>query len=363
MRSFFTLLLAFFLCIVSGQVTAQLVISEFHYNNTGADQNEQVEVFGRAGQNLSGYRLALYDNDEEQYAIINFPDTIIQQQRLSRGNWFGVVSIPCTITENDKGGIALINAAGDVMEFICYGVGNGQRFIADDGLAEGRIADHIGAEENNNTPVGYALWRPNTASSSFNAPLPNSFGSINTSILPIKLKEFNVSRRGEQVGVKWVASNTEADSYYEVQRSTGQEDFQTLTKVRALGVGEFTYTYSDTKPFKGTAIYRLKLIDPDDNITYSPQARMKWTQKDLFINNIFPTITRTGITVQVNSDRKYQTAIEVYDASGKMVYKKQIVLTEGNTNYAVDAGNLKAGNYSLRILVGDEVLTGKFIRQ
>lgn len=363
MKAIFTFLTIFFLCITSGQVVAQLVISELHYNNTGTDVNEQVEIFGRAGQDLSGYRLAFYDDDEEQYAVINFPDTVIQQQRMFSGNWFGVVSLVCNITEDGKGGIALINATGDVMEFICYGTGTGERFIAEDGLAEGRVADGIGVSENNSTPVGYALWRPNTANTNFKSALPNTFGFVNTALLPIKLKEFNVSRRGGQVGVKWVASSTHPDSYYEVQRSSGQSDFQTLARIRATGVGEYAYSYSDARPVKGTAIYRLKLIDPDDNIAYSQLARLKWTQKDLFINNIFPSVARSGVTVQVNSDRKYNTAIEVFDITGKLVHKKQIALTEGNTNYQVDVSNLKAGNYHLRILIGDEVLTGKFIRQ
>ncbi len=359
MRRIFTLLL--FILFIAENGKSQLVISEFHYNNVGTDQNEQVEIFGRAGQNLRGFRFALYDDKEDQYAVINFPDTIIQQQRRFGSNWYGVVSIPFSIPEDSKGGIALINSTGDVMEFICYGT-NG-RFRADDGLAQGLIADNIGAEETNSTPVGYALWRPNTAVSAFNAPLPNSFGIVNTALLPIKLKEFNVSRRGEQVGVKWVASNTESESYYEVQRSTGQNNFETLARIHASGIGEFSYSYSDTRPVKGNAIYRLKLIDPDDNTTYSHLARLKWTQKDLFINNIFPTVARSEITVQVNSDRKYSTAIEVFDFTGRMVHKKQIVLTEGNMNYQVDVGNLRSGNYTIRIVIGDEVLTGKFVRQ
>ncbi len=360
MRRIFTLLL-FILCVATVKVSAQLVISEFHYNNVGADQNEQVEIFGRAGQNLSGFRFALYNDKEDQYAVINFPDTIIQQQRRFGNNWYGVVSLTFSIPENDKGGIALINGDGDVMEFICYGT-NG-RFRADDGLAEGRIAENIGTEETDNTPVGYALWRPNSANANFKAPLPNTFGFVNTALLPIKLKEFNVSRRGEQVGVNWVASNTEAESYYEVQRSATGQNFETLARIRATGIGEFTYSYSDARPVKGNAIYRLKLIDPDANTAYSHLARLKWTQKDLFINNIFPTVARSGITVQVNSDRKFTTAIEVFDFTGKMVHKKQIVLTEGNMNYQVDVTNLRSGNYTIRILAGDEVLTGNFFRQ
>ena len=36
-------------------------INEFHYNNTGADQGEFVEIAGTAGTDLSGYALVYYD--------------------------------------------------------------------------------------------------------------------------------------------------------------------------------------------------------------------------------------------------------------------------------------------------------------
>lgn len=358
MKSIFTLLLSICLCFISYQVAAQLVISEFHYQNQGQDVNEQIEIFGRAGTNLSGYRIALYDNDDEQYRVINCTGIIPQQSNYS-GNWFGVLAFPAAGMEEGQGGIALINNLGDVMDFISYG----GTIEAEDGLAEGRISDDIGVEESNSTPAGYALWRPNAASATFKNALPQTFGFVNTALLPINLKLFNVSRKSDQVAVKWTASNTHPESYYEVQRSSDQRNFETLARIRATGVGEFNYAYSDSKPVKGNAFYRLKLIDPDENTGYSHLARMKWTQKDLFINNIYPSFTRSTVQLQVNSDRNYTGTIEVFDVSGKLVKKKQIFVAEGNSNYAVPVHDLKSGSYVIRLRAGSEVLTGKFIRE
>jgi hypothetical protein len=346
--------------MTGGQVMAQIVISEFHYEDVTRDDQEieRIEIFAPEGTNLAGYILTLYGSNDKEYDTIRLAGTIIGTRMLN-GRMFGALAFDCDELKNGTGGIALTDPSGGLLDFISYeGV-----ITAKDGLAQNSISEDIGVSETNSTPVNYALWRPNARFATFNASLPNTFGQVNTALLPIKLKEFNVSRRGEQVGVKWVASNTAADSYYEVQRSTGQSTFETLARIRATGVGEFSYSYSDAHPVKGNAIYRLKLIDPDDNTMYSQLARLKWTQKDLFINNIYPTVARSGITVQLNSDRKYTTAIEVFDFTGKMVQKKQIVLTEGNMNYPVDVSNLRSGNYTLRILVDGEVLTGNFIRQ
>jgi len=360
MRRISTLLLVCFLCMIGDRVMSQIVISEFHYEDVAADNEEieRIEIFAPAGTNLAGYVLTLYGSNDKEYDTIRLGGTIVGTRMLN-GRMYGALAFTCNELKNSKGGIALTDPSELLLDFISYeGV-----ITAKDGLAQNSISEDIGVTETSTTPVNYALWRPNARFSTFNASLPNTFGEVNTALLPIKLKEFNVSRRGEQVGVKWVASNTAADSYYEVQRSTGQNNFETLARIRALGVGEFNYFYIDSRPVKGNAIYRLKLIDPDDNTTYSHLARLKWTQKDLFINNIFPTVAHTALTVQVNSDRKYSTAIEVFDFSGKMVHKKQIVLTEGNMNYQVNVSNLRSGNYTIRIVIGDEVLTGNFIRQ
>jgi hypothetical protein len=339
---------------------AQIVISEFHYADPRDDNNEieRIEIFAPEGTNLQGYTITLYGNNEKEYDTIRLSGTIIGSRMLN-GRMYGVLAFICPEIKNQTGALALTDPSDGLIDFISYE----GTITAKDGLAQNSISEDIGVFEPETTNENNALWRPNARFATFNTSLPNTFGQVNTALLPIKLKEFNVSRRGEHVNVKWVASNTVADSYYEIQRSTLQGDFQTLATIRATGVGEFNYSYSDAKPVKGTSIYRLKLIDPDDNIAYSHLARLKWAQKDLFINNIYPSVSRSEVTVQINSDRKYNTAIEVFDLTGRLVNKKQIVISEGNINYQVDVRNLQSGNYTLRILIGDEILTGKFIRQ
>ena len=48
-----------------------LFINEFHYDNSGADVGEFVEVAGTAGTNAAGYRLLLYNGQGgDVYAVM-----------------------------------------------------------------------------------------------------------------------------------------------------------------------------------------------------------------------------------------------------------------------------------------------------
>ena len=47
--------------IFSATASAQVRISEFHYDNTGADTGEAVEVSAPAGTDLTGWQVVLYN--------------------------------------------------------------------------------------------------------------------------------------------------------------------------------------------------------------------------------------------------------------------------------------------------------------
>src|SRR5688572_25471932 len=54
-------------------------ISEFHYDNTGTDAGEAIEISGPAGTSLSGYQVVLYNGNPTQrvsYNTTNLSGTI-----------------------------------------------------------------------------------------------------------------------------------------------------------------------------------------------------------------------------------------------------------------------------------------------
>ena len=369
MRLIFTLLIC---CILlAGKATSQLVISELHYDNTGTDVNEKIEIFGVGGTNLSGYRIYLYAENGKTYRNISLSGIIPNMVQKFGSFYVGVISIDVPDIRNGKGAIALVNNItdndndqndrGDVWDFICYGGGN---ITAKDGPADGQIANNIGVSEDESTAANASLWRPSAATENFSGPAVSTFGVVNTGLVPITIREFNVSLKDKIVDIKWTAINTHPDSYYEVERSTDQRSFERLTKIKANGTGEFTYSFRDLKPVKGNAYYRLRLIDPEiAEARYSHMSRIKYTDKSLFVNNVFPTRSRNNIQLQINSDKRYSAVLEIIDYSGKLVRKTTLQINEGNRNYPIPVASLAAGSYLIRINTGVEMMTAKFIRE
>jgi len=356
--------LSLFMCCLffMHTISAQTVISEFHYDNSGTDVNERVEIFGKGGTDLNGYAIYLYDEDGDVYKNVLLSG-VIENMVPKPGPiaFVGVKVFDIANIRNDKGAIALVDKAGFVLDFIHYG--GGKKIIADEGPAKGQTANKINVEENNSTPANFSLWRPNAATDNFSGPALSSFGIVNTQLVPIIIKQFHVSLKDKVVDIKWTASNTHPDSYYEVERSTDQKNFEKLTKIRAAGTGEFSYSFRDMKPVRGNAFYRLKLLDPESYTKYSTISRIRWADKSLFINNVYPTRSSTNVQVQINSDRRYPATLEVLDFAGRLVKKSSLQIVEGNVNYSIPVSDFKSGSYLFRINIGSEMLTGKFIRE
>jgi ELWxxDGT repeat protein len=163
-----------------------LWINEFHYDNTGTDSGEFIELAGTAGLNLSGYSLVLYNGANGMvYNSLSLSGIIDDES-----NGFGAVYFPYPVNGIQNGapdGIALVDSPGNVLEFISYE----GTFTAINGPATGRVSDNIGVIESSSTPIGYSLQRTGSGNgaSAFNwtGPLTASPGDINAgqNILPV----------------------------------------------------------------------------------------------------------------------------------------------------------------------------------
>jgi hypothetical protein len=152
-------------------------INEIHYDNTGADTGETIEVAGPAGTSLTGWSLVLYNgNGGAPYSTIALSGAIPDQQ-----DGFGTVSFAATGLQNGSpDGIALVDNAGAVIQFLSY---EGS-FTAVGGPANGLLSIDIGVSENGSGAVGNALRLTGSGTSypdfTWVAEAPNTFGGINS---------------------------------------------------------------------------------------------------------------------------------------------------------------------------------------
>jgi len=153
-------------------------INELHYDNAGAYANEGVEVAGPSGTDLTGWKVMFYNgNGGVVYDSLVLSGTIPGQQ-----NGFGTVWWAASGSiQNGPDGMALVNAAGELIQLISY---EGP-FTATDGPASGTSSTDIGVEESGGTELGQSLQLTGEGlvygDFSWMANLPSSPGAINAS--------------------------------------------------------------------------------------------------------------------------------------------------------------------------------------
>ncbi len=135
-------------------------INELHYDNGGIDAGEFVEVAGPAGTDLTGWQVVPYNGGNgTSYTPLG---TLTGTLANDTGSGFGFRSVPITGLQNGApDGLALVNAAGSVVQLLSY---EGS-FTATSGPASGLTSTDIGVAELGAGPVGESLQLTGTGDS------------------------------------------------------------------------------------------------------------------------------------------------------------------------------------------------------
>lgn len=144
-------------------------VSELHYDNTGTDSGEAVEIQAPAGFDLSGWKIVLYNGDPASRA----PYHTATLSGVVPAAGVVVQNYPANGVQNGApDGLALVKPDDAVAEFLSYE----GTFTASGGPADGMTSTDIGVAEPGSDPAGYSLQKIDGV---WRAPAPNSFGTLN----------------------------------------------------------------------------------------------------------------------------------------------------------------------------------------
>ncbi|MBL0938334.1 MAG: DNA/RNA non-specific endonuclease [Gemmatimonadaceae bacterium] len=150
--------------------------TEIHYDNAGTDVDERIEVEGPAGTDLTGWSIVLYNGNGGASYLTRALTGVIPATCGTRGVVVEAISGiqnggAGTNTEPD--GFALVNAQGELVEFLSYE----GTFTATTGAASGVTSTSIGVAQDG-APVGMSLQRNVAGTAWYSAS--SSFGSCAT---------------------------------------------------------------------------------------------------------------------------------------------------------------------------------------
>lgn len=143
---------------------------------------------------------------------------------------------------------------------------------------------------------------------------PFTLASVSTeNPLPVELLNFTAYKDNHQVQTLWSTASEQNTQFHIVERSADGEYFVEKGRLPAAGFSNHPLYYQlrDEAPLKGTGYYRLKTIDVDGQVSYSPVVAVNNGEG----TNVTVSYNEQGAVVNSLNDQE----IELYNAGGQLI--------------------------------------------
>lgn len=179
-------------------------------------------------------------------------------------------------------------------------------------------------------------------------------------ILPVTIESIAAKPFENAIVVSWNTSSELNSRYFEVQRSTDGKDFRKLGTVSAAGNSNILkqYFFRDELPANGNNFYRLKTVDLDGKYELSKTVSVQVkTERSMLIKSSVVNRASGQLKLDVQSGENTTASIFITDINGRIFYRSEKYLIEGN-NFISDKITIPAkGVYYLRVSAGENLIT------
>lgn len=180
--------------------------------------------------------------------------------------------------------------------------------------------------------------------------------------LPVELDQFFVTRVGAEARLDWSTFSERNNDYFAVERSQNGKDFAEIGKVKGTGASReiVHYQFADRQPEPGLNYYRLRQVDLDGAVSYSPVRVLVFGSATVL--RILPSPASEFIQIQWSEPPAGAEVIawEIYDAAARRV--KSGAYEPGSSPGQVSIGDLPGGAYMLRATCGHLARAQAFIK-
>jgi hypothetical protein len=171
--------------------------------------------------------------------------------------------------------------------------------------------------------------------------------------LPVKLSDFRPLPLNSDVNLKWISTDEQQFSHYEVYRSFNGESFEFVSKVDAAGnssrVANYQYLDANVNSPTNQVFYKLKLVDLN--------GQFQWSSTRLAILNQAPSTSIVLYPNPVNDVLSIQsplllqvTHVSIKNAVGQELMQRSFEVNEVSQWSVAD---LQAGCYTITITLED----------
>ncbi len=184
--------------------------------------------------------------------------------------------------------------------------------------------------------------------------------------IPVELAFFTVDANGDRAEIKF-ATQTEYDNdYFTIEKSENGGIFTEFACIESAGGATLgsLYSITDMKPGTGMTFYRLRQTSDNGHSSYIGLEKVimntNETNLSLYIDHIGPQPFDKYFTIGYYSDREGGVAVEIFNKTGKKIYKSYTTASRGyNTCRFTQGADLIQNEYTVRIANSSGAYTKK----
>ncbi|UEG48739.1 hypothetical protein LK994_08825 [Ferruginibacter lapsinanis] len=185
------------------------------------------------------------------------------------------------------------------------------------------------------------------------------------SIVPVTVNYFNGQKTVTGNKLKWSMYCSSAGITAEVQKSSDAIHFTSIYTITADNIRcQQPFDFTDLQNISGLKYYRLKLIEANQQISFSNIIALDNTKRNVIDIKTNSALTNRNLLLTIASIEKAQLKITITDVSGKLLKINTIVVSPGDNQIIIDCANLPAGIYNFSCFSGSHKLcVSRFIKQ
>jgi hypothetical protein len=179
--------------------------------------------------------------------------------------------------------------------------------------------------------------------------------------LPIVIKSFTASLKGNAVLLNWTVEEATNFSGFEVGYSTDGASFQDIGSV-SYSPAQLTYQFIQSPVNAPVDYYRLTLIDKDGSFSYSEILIIRQGPAEKGAMLVYPQPANDRITVSASAQKTQMISLELYNLTGSKIKVVQVQLNQGINVF--DISNLQilsSGIYLLSTMIDQTRVVSKVI--
>ncbi len=167
--------------------------------------------------------------------------------------------------------------------------------------------------------------------------------------LPVEWLSFTGRPESGYVSLEWKTASETGNDHFILERSADGISYDAVGFVPGNGNTSTisSYSYIDTDPLRGISYYRLRQVDYNGRSEFSPIVPVRFGAGATVIS-LYPNPVREKAWLMLQSEETTITALEIFDARGKLALSQTLQLVKGSNGLQLDLGRLPAGIYHAR---------------